>query len=76
MSTETPAPAPSAAPAKPPVHKPAILLSGFFVLAAPAPLIADTLPLDVAIAAKLVTLGYAAFLAYLAFAPRRMAARG
>ena len=37
---------------------------------------ADTLPLEVAIAAKLVTLAYAGFLAYLAFAPRRMAARG
>ncbi|MFN8720426.1 MAG: hypothetical protein ACK5YI_06330 [Rhodospirillales bacterium] len=82
MTTETapsapaPAPAPSAVTAKPPIHKPAIVLSAAFALAAPAPLIADTLPLEVAIAAKLVTLAYAGFLAYLAFAPRRMAARG
>lgn len=84
MTTETsappapvpPAPAPSAVNAKPPIHKPAIVLSAAFALAAPAPLIADTLPLEVAIAAKLVTLAYAGFLAYLAFAPRRMAARG
>lgn len=80
MTTETPSPAPapsaSVVDTKPPVHKPAIVLSAAFALAAPAPLIADTLPLEVAIAAKLVTLAYAGFLAYLAFAPRRRAARG
>jgi hypothetical protein len=59
--------------AKPPAHKPALLLSGFFFLAAPAPLVAETLPVEVAVSAKLVMLAYAAFLAYLAFAPRRQA---
>ncbi len=56
--------------AKPAVHKPAIVLSAAFFLVAPAPLLAGTLPLEVAVAAKLVTLAYAGFLAYLAFAPR------
>jgi hypothetical protein len=77
MTTQTASPsATPPAATKPPVHKPAIVLSAAFALAAPMPLIADTLPLEVAIAAKIVTLAYAGFLAYLAFAPRRMAARG
>ena len=75
MTAQTASPS-APATEKPPVHKPALALAAAFALAAPMPLIADTLPLEVAIAAKLVTLAYAGFLAYLAFAPRRMAARG